>query len=165
MTRSDTESKNAPRGPRGARRLGHGAVEQVGQRAEHEQEQAGARARRCAMATAAAAAITTPVAVRWSAVMPVRRMLAPTGFRPASKLCRQRPSNIATKAIRGSRSDPRIAPQGPQDPPPSGEQQVVTAVGREVEDRVREPADEPGPDLAPARSPSCAAVEACGPGT
>ena len=40
VTRSATESKNAPRGRRGARGLGHGAVEQVGQGGGDEQHDA-----------------------------------------------------------------------------------------------------------------------------
>ena len=43
MNRSATESKNAPRWRRGARRLGHGPVEEVGQGGEDQQGQPGAQ--------------------------------------------------------------------------------------------------------------------------
>ena len=99
------------------------------------------------MATDAAPAITTPVAVRWSAVMPVRRMLSPTGFRPASKLCRQRPSNIRQRVSAGlvqipaSRRRARRIPRQRGNSrwwPPSGVRSS-TAFGSRT--------DEPGPDL------------------
>jgi hypothetical protein len=43
---------------------------------------------------AAATAVKSPMAVRWSAVRPVRRRFEPTGLRPCSMLVRQRPSNM-----------------------------------------------------------------------
>jgi len=62
-----------------AGRLGHGAVEHVGDR--REQRAAGSRpaALRSRWRPAAPTAITTPNSVRWSAVMPLLRRLAPTG--------------------------------------------------------------------------------------
>ena len=96
MTRSDTESKNAPRGPAVPDALATAPSSRSG-RAQSTRSRSPPRRAPLAMATDAAAASTTPVAVRWSAVMPVRRMLAPTGLRPSSKLCRQRPSNMADR--------------------------------------------------------------------
>ena len=120
----------------GAGGLGHRAVEHVGQRAEHEEQEPGAERAVGDGDRRPPPASTTPMAVRWSAVMPVRRRLAPTGLRPSSKLVRQRPSNIRPGYL-GVLSHPCIAPQGPQDAPPPGEQQVVAAVRGEVEDGVR----------------------------
>ena len=79
--------------------------------------------------------------------MPVRRMLAPTGFRPSSKLCRQRPSNMAERVPGGLVQIPASRADGPQDAPPPGEEQVVAGLRGQVEDRVGEAGHQPGAHL------------------
>ena len=79
--------------------------------------------------------------------MPVRRRLAPTGLRPSSKLLPPASVEHPDQATWGLLSHPCIAPQRPQDAPPSREQQVVATVRAEVEDGVGQASDEPGAHL------------------
>jgi hypothetical protein len=93
LIRSMTESKNAPRGEAVPDALATAPSSTSGT-AVSTRSSRPARSEPLAMATAAATAMARPVTVRWLAVMPVRRMLAPIGRRPFSKVLRHRPSNM-----------------------------------------------------------------------
>ena len=93
-TRSATESKNAPRGDAVPDAFATAPSSRSGTAASASST-APRKSRPLPMATAVPAAMTTPVAVRWSAVMPIRRMAEPTGAMPRSTLVRQRPSNTS----------------------------------------------------------------------
>ena len=158
MTRSDTESKNAPRGPAVPEALATAPSSRSGS-AHSTSRSRPARSAPLPMATAAPPASTTPVAVRWSAVMPVRRMFAPMGLRPCSKLDRQRPSNI--EVLRSSvgigagpgypegrpASDigqPRPSARGPAaGARPVREQEVVAGLRDDLHRGAREPGGQP----------------------
>ena len=101
MTAVDHRVEERPPRRRSAGRLGDGAVEHVGDRGEDDQDQADPESPG-ADRDDGGDGHEQPEAVRWSAVMPVRRRFA-HGPQARSKLVRHWPSNIVRSRRRTDR--------------------------------------------------------------
>src|SRR5688500_12487476 len=107
--RSETESKNAPRGDAVPDALATAPSSRSGTAQSTSSRSPRSRAP-APIATAALAAMSTPMPVRWSAVRPVRRMLSPTGRSRTSTCERKFLSNMSDRD--GTGSHPRQTPSG-----------------------------------------------------
>src|SRR5258706_1918299 len=106
VTRSATESKNAPRGPAVPAALANAPSRRSGTAASNTSTNP-SRVAPEPIATAATPALIRPTPVRTSAVSPTRLSLRPTGTRARSTFERQGPSNMP-KGYTGSRSFRRL---------------------------------------------------------